>query len=89
MNADTAAPVRTIVFCEPPYVFWDRSMDGLRKGEETIPGMGMLSFEAVLGRDHNLIMGIATISAFLTLISLLISDLLYVFVDPRISFEGR
>lgn len=47
MNADTAAPVRTIVFCEPPYVFWDRSMDGLRKGEETIPGMGVLILAAV------------------------------------------
>lgn len=55
----------------------------------SIPGMGMLAFEAVLSRDYNVIMGIATISTFLTLISLLISDLLYVVVDPRISFEGR
>jgi radical SAM superfamily enzyme YgiQ (UPF0313 family) len=38
---------RTIVFCEPPYVFWDRSMDGLRKGEETIPGVGVLVLAAV------------------------------------------
>jgi len=52
-----------------------------------IPGMGMLSFEAVLGRDHNLIMGIATISALLTLVSLLLSDLMYVVVDPRIRLE--
>lgn len=55
----------------------------------SIPGMGMLSFEAVLGRDHNVIMGISTIAAFLTLVSLLISDICYVIVDPRISFEGR
>ncbi len=55
----------------------------------SIPGMGMLSFEAVLGRDHNLIMGIATIGALLTLVSLLISDLLYVLVDPRISFDSK
>lgn len=53
----------------------------------TIPGMGMLSFESVLSRDHNVIMAIAAISAFLTLLSLLITDLLYVFVDPRISLE--
>lgn len=53
----------------------------------SIPGMGMLSFEAVLGRDHNVIMGIATISAFLTLVSLFLSDLLYVIVDPRISLK--
>lgn len=51
----------------------------------SIPGMGMLSFEAVLSRDHNVIMGIATISAFLTLISLFFSDLMYSLVDPRIS----
>jgi len=55
----------------------------------SIPGMGMLSFEAVLGRDYNVIMGLATISSFLTLISLLLSDLLYVLVDPRISFESQ
>lgn len=55
----------------------------------SIPGMGMLSFESVLSRDENVIMGITTIGAFLTLLSLLISDLLYVVVDPRISFEGK
>src|ERR1041385_8018318 len=38
---------RTLVFCEPPYVFWDRSMDRLREGEETIPGMGVLTLAAV------------------------------------------
>lgn len=53
----------------------------------SIPGMGMLSFEAVLGRDHNVIMAIATISAFLTLLGLLISDLLYMVVDPRIKLR--
>ena len=38
---------RKIVFCEPPYVCWDRSMDRLRQGEETIPGMGVLTLAAV------------------------------------------
>ena len=42
---------RTIVFCEPPYVCWDRSRDRLRQGEETIPGMGVLVL-AALGRQH-------------------------------------
>ena len=53
----------------------------------SIPGMGRLGFEAVLSRDYPTVMAIATIEAFLTLISLLISDVVYVFVDPRISFE--
>lgn len=55
----------------------------------SIPGIGQLGFESVLARDYPMIMAIATISAFLTLIGILISDLVYVFVDPRISFEGK
>ncbi len=53
----------------------------------SIPGMGRLSFEAILSRDYPLIMGILSISAFLTLIGLIISDLLYALTDPRIKFE--
>lgn len=55
----------------------------------SIPGMGKLTFEAILSRDYNLVMGIFTISAILTLLGILISDILYVLVDPRISFESR
>lgn len=55
----------------------------------SIPGIGQLGFESVLSRDYPVIMGIATISAFLTLIGILISDLAYVLVDPRISFEAK
>jgi peptide/nickel transport system permease protein len=55
----------------------------------SIPGIGQLGFEAVLSRDYPVIMAIATVSAFLTLIGILIADMLYVLVDPRISFEGR
>jgi peptide/nickel transport system permease protein len=55
----------------------------------SIPGIGQLGFEAVLSRDYPVIMAIATISAFLTLVGILLSDLAYVIVDPRISFERR
>lgn len=50
----------------------------------TIPGMGRLMFEAILGRDYPMVMGGVVISALLTLVGLLISDILYAFVDPRI-----
>jgi radical SAM superfamily enzyme YgiQ (UPF0313 family) len=40
----------TLVLCEPPYVFWDRSLDRLREGEETIPGVGVLILAAVARR---------------------------------------
>lgn len=55
----------------------------------SIPGMGFLSFDAVLSRDHNTIMAVATIGAFLTLVSLLLSDLLYGLVDPRIRLDKK
>lgn len=53
----------------------------------SIPGMGQLSFEAVLSRDYPVIMAIATISALLTLVGLLLSDILYAALDPRIKLE--
>ncbi|MFP5213098.1 MAG: ABC transporter permease [Acidobacteriota bacterium] len=53
----------------------------------SIPGMGQLGFEAVLSRDYPVIMAITTISAMLTLVGLLISDILYAALDPRIKLE--
>jgi len=53
----------------------------------SIPGMGQLGFEAVLSRDYPVIMAITTISALLTLVGLLLSDVLYAVLDPRIKLE--
>ena len=53
----------------------------------SIPGMGRLGFESVLARDYPTVMGIATISALLTLAGILLTDLLYAVVDPRITFN--
>ncbi len=55
----------------------------------SIPGIGRLGFESVLARDYPVIMAVATISAFLTLIGILLSDLAYAVVDPRIGFERK
>ena len=43
--------LRRIALVEPPYVFWDRSMDRLRQTEESIPGIGMLVLAAVARRN--------------------------------------
>ena len=55
----------------------------------SIPGMGKLGFDSILARDYPTIMGIAVISAFLTLIGILVADLAYTLVDPRITFAGK
>ena len=52
-----------------------------------IPGMGLYIFESIFARDYNAIMGVLLISTILTLIGLLISDISYAIVDPRISFD--
>ena len=52
-----------------------------------IPGMGRLGFEAIMLRDYNVIMAILLISSLLTLIGMLLSDLMYAMVDPRITFD--
>ena len=52
-----------------------------------IPGMGKMSFEAIMLRDYNVIMAILLIASSLTLIGMLISDLLLALVDPRITFD--
>ncbi|HDL90509.1 MAG TPA: ABC transporter permease [Thermodesulforhabdus norvegica] len=53
----------------------------------SIPGMGQLGFEAVLSRDYPVIMALTTISAILTLLGLLLSDILYALLDPRIQYR--
>ena len=52
-----------------------------------IPGMGMYLLESITARDYNAIMATLLMSTILTLLGLLISDLSYAFVDPRISFD--
>jgi peptide/nickel transport system permease protein len=49
-----------------------------------IPGMGQLSYQAIMARDYPVIMGLLTMSALLTLVGNLMADICYAFVDPRI-----
>ncbi|OHD70160.1 MAG: diguanylate cyclase [Spirochaetes bacterium RBG_16_49_21] len=55
----------------------------------SIPGMGLLAYEAILSRDIPVIMAITTIAAILTLAGILAADLLYSLVDPRIRLEAK
>ena len=54
----------------------------------SIPGMGLLAFEAVTTRDYNVVMAVATMGGIMNLIGLLLGDIAYAIADPRISFEG-
>lgn len=52
-----------------------------------IPGMGSYLFESINVRDYNAVMAVLLISSGLTLVGMLLSDLSYALVDPRITFE--
>jgi peptide/nickel transport system permease protein len=48
------------------------------------PGIGRLGYEAILARDYPVVIALNFIAAVLTLVGTLLSDLLYMVVDPRI-----
>jgi len=52
-----------------------------------IPGMGRLMVNAVGWRDYPIIQAGATIFAVLTMVSMLITDILYAAADPRIRYD--
>lgn len=52
-----------------------------------IPGMGRLYIDAIFARDYPLIMGTTLLYAFAVALFNLLVDLLYVVVDPRISYR--
>lgn len=52
-----------------------------------LDGIGLLSFKSILQRDYNVIMGILFIQSIMLLLGNLLSDIVYILVDPRINFE--
>jgi len=55
----------------------------------SLDGLGLLGFEAALGRDYPIMFGTLYFFTLLGLIMALIGDLMYTVVDPRIDFESR
>ncbi len=53
----------------------------------SIDGIGNLFFNAVSSRDLFMIMGLTSITAILTLVGILFSDIGYAIVDPRIKLD--
>ena len=55
----------------------------------SLDGLGRLGFEAAVDRDYPIVFGTLFAFGLVGLIVNLLSDLMYVFVDPRIDFERR
>ena len=52
-----------------------------------IDGMGYLGYTSIIQRDYPVALGILVISSLLMLIGNILSDVIYVLVDPRIRFK--
>ena len=52
----------------------------------SLDGLGLLSYEAVMRRDYPVVLGSLYFFSLLALVTKLITDLMYVWVDPRVKF---
>ena len=55
----------------------------------SLEGLGLLSFDSIMGRDYPVVFATVYIFSLMGLFINLISDLTYAWVDPRIDFETR
>ena len=55
----------------------------------SLDGLGYLGFESVLRRDYPVVFATLYIFSLIGLVIGLVSDLLYMWIDPRIDFESR
>ena len=54
-----------------------------------IPGMGRLGWDALVGRDYSVFLALLVLTSIFQLVGNLVSDLLYLVIDPRVSFAGQ
>lgn len=54
-----------------------------------LPGLGLLGWESITLKDYSTLMALLYVQAIVVLLSILATDVLYMFVDPRINFEGQ
>lgn len=77
-------PIITILSIQIPTIFSGAVLT------ETIfvwPGIGRLSYEAILDRDYPLIMALLLLTTVIILACNLLADVLYAVIDPRIRYE--
>jgi len=77
-------PITTLLALDIPYIFTGAVLI------ETIfawPGMGRLYYQAALERDYPLLMAVLIIGAGFIILSNLLADILYAYLDPRVRYE--
>ncbi len=54
----------------------------------SLDGMGLLAYDSIMNRDYPVVLGTLFFFTIIGLVARLLSDLSYVMVDPRISFDS-
>ena len=52
-----------------------------------LDGVGLLNYESIMARDYPVVLAIIMIASLAKMAGVLISDILYVLLDPRINFD--
>lgn len=55
----------------------------------SLDGLGLLSYDSVMRRDYPVVMANLFFFSLIYVVGNLLSDLIYVVIDPRISFDGK
>lgn len=55
----------------------------------TIPGLGSITYQAVVQKDYPMVLTTTMFAAILTLVGYLVADIMYAAVDPRISYSKK
>ena len=52
-----------------------------------LDGIGLLNFESIMTRDYPVVLAIIILASAVKMLGVLISDLMYVVLDPRINYS--
>ena len=77
-------PMVTLLALDLPYIFSGAIFVEILF---SWPGMGRLYYQAALQRDYPILLAILIIGAAFIILSNLVADLLYAYVDPRVRYD--
>jgi peptide/nickel transport system permease protein len=77
-------PLVTLLALDLPYIFTGAVFVEMLF---SWPGMGRLYYQAALQRDYPLLMAVLIISAAFIILSNLLADILYAYLDPRVRYS--
>jgi peptide/nickel transport system permease protein len=77
-------PMVTLLALDLPYIFSGAIFVEILF---SWPGMGRLYYQAALQRDYPVLLAILIIGAAFIILSNLVADLLYAYVDPRVRYD--